>query len=99
MLASKMWFLQDMMDPVLNVVIQSSVTRSHRNETNPIQTRNEQQILLFVLALTDVLLFPSSLVDIVKPVNDVEEGKHCWEDHPRPFVNRVYVSQVWDVDF
>lgn len=65
-----------------------------KNEINQIQTRNEQH-MLFVLALTDVL---SLLIDIVKPVNNVEERKDSWEDHPRPFVNRVYISQIWDGD-
>lgn len=38
------------------------------------------------------------LVDVVKPVDDVEEGEDGWEDDPRPFVNGVHVSQVGDVD-
>lgn len=42
-------------------------------------------------------IFPF-LIYIVKPVNNVEERKDSWEDHPRPFVDRVYISQVWDGD-
>lgn len=38
------------------------------------------------------------LVDVVKPVNNVEEGEESGEEHPRPLVDRVYISQVWDGD-
>lgn len=63
------------------------------------QTRYKQEMsnifcCFFLPSLKSFFL----LVDIVKPVNDVEEGKDGWEDHPRPFVNRVYISQVWDVN-
>lgn len=85
-----------MMDPVLNIVIQSSFMQSHENETHQIQTTNEQHILLIWSCLHCCPLF--LLINIVKPVNNVEEGEDSWEDHPRPFVNRVYISQVWDVD-
>lgn len=38
-----------------------------------------------------------SLMDVVKPVDHVEEGEDSGEDHPGPLVNRVHVRQVWDV--
>lgn len=37
---------------------------------------------------------PTFLMDIVKPVNYVEEGKHGGEDHSRPLVDGVDVRQV-----
>lgn len=37
-------------------------------------------------------------MDVVKPVNYVEEGKNGGEDHSRPLVNGVDIGQVWDVD-
>lgn len=37
------------------------------------------------------------LMDVVKPVDHVEEGEDSGEDHPGPLVNRVHVRQVWDV--
>ena len=44
-------------------------------------------------AFTGVLL-----VDIVEPIDNVEKGKNGGEDHSRPLVHRVYVSQVGDCD-
>lgn len=37
---------------------------------------------------------PTGLMDVVKPVNYVEEGKHGGEDHSRPLVDGVDVRQV-----
>lgn len=37
-------------------------------------------------------------VDVVEPVDDVEKGKDGGEDHPRPLIDQVHVSQVGDVD-
>lgn len=40
---------------------------------------------------------PQLLMDVVEPVDDVEEGEDGGEDHPGPLVDRVHVGQVWDV--
>lgn len=37
------------------------------------------------------------LMDIVEPVDHVEEGEDSGEDHPGPLVDRVHIGQVWDV--
>lgn len=41
----------------------------------------------------------SALVDVVKPVDYVEEGEGEGENNPRPSVDGVHVGQVWDFDF
>lgn len=40
---------------------------------------------------------PLGLMDVVEPVDNVEEGEDGGEDHPGPLVDRVHVGQVWDV--
>lgn len=70
-----------MMDPVLNIVIKSSVTRSQKMK----QTRYKQEMsnifcCLFLPSLMSLFFF--LLIDVVKPVNNVEKGKDSWEDHP-----------------
>lgn len=40
---------------------------------------------------------PLGLMDVVEPVDNVEEGEDGREDHPGPLVDRVHVGQVWDV--
>lgn len=37
------------------------------------------------------------LMDIVEPVDDVEEREDGGEDHPGPLIDWVHVGQVWDV--
>lgn len=63
-----------------------------QNETNRKQTKRRFSCFSFPRKC------PCS-VDVVKPVNNVEEGEHGGEDHPRPLIDRVYVSQVGDGDF
>lgn len=41
----------------------------------------------------------SALIDIIKPVDKVEEGEGAGEYYPRPSVDGVHVSEVWDFDF
>lgn len=45
------------------------------------------------------LAFRSFLMDVVEPVDHVEEGEDGGEDHPGPLVDGVDVRQVRDVDF
>lgn len=52
-----------------------------KEKENQIQTRDEQHISLFVLASL-MSCFVFLLIDIVKPVNNVEERKDSWKDHP-----------------
>lgn len=40
---------------------------------------------------------PLALMDIIEPVDDIEEGEDGGEDHPGPLIDRVHVRQVWDV--
>lgn len=39
-----------------------------------------------------------SLVHVVEPVDEVEEGEGGWEYNPRPAVNGIHVRQVGDLD-
>lgn len=39
------------------------------------------------------------LVHIIKPINDVEEGKNHWEENAGPPINGIHISQVGDGDF
>lgn len=41
----------------------------------------------------------SALVHIVKPIDDVEEGKNHWEEYAGPPVYGIHISQVGDGDF
>lgn len=41
----------------------------------------------------------SALIDVVKPVDDVEEGEAEGEYYPWPSVDGVHIRQVWDFDF
>lgn len=36
-------------------------------------------------------------MDVVEPVDHVEEGEDGGEDHPGPLIDRVHVGQVRDV--
>ncbi|KAG7225182.1 hypothetical protein INR49_014740 [Caranx melampygus] len=45
------------------------------------------------------LLTATTLVDIVKPVDQVEEGECDWEDDTGPFVYGVDICEVRDLDF
>jgi hypothetical protein len=40
-----------------------------------------------------------SLVHIIKPIDDVEEGKHHREENAGPPINGIHISQVGDGDF
>lgn len=40
---------------------------------------------------------PLGLMDVIEPVDDVEEGEDGREDHPGPLIDRVHVRQVWDI--
>lgn len=39
------------------------------------------------------------LVHIVKPIDDVEEGKNHWEEYAGPPIYGIHISQVGDGDF
>lgn len=40
---------------------------------------------------------PVGLMNVVEPVDHIEEGEDRREDHPGPLINRVHVRKVWDV--
>lgn len=44
-------------------------------------------------------LTATTLVDIVKPVDQVEEGECNWEDDAGPFVYGIDICEVGDLDF
>lgn len=44
-------------------------------------------------------LTTATLMDVVKPVDQVEEGKCDWEDNTGPLVYGVDVREVGDLDF
>lgn len=45
------------------------------------------------------MLTTATLVDIIKPVDQIEEGEGDGEDDPGPLVYGVDVCEVWDLDF
>ena len=81
------------------------VTQMKPNPTNTkTQTNRNEKMhatrLLFRPPLSKSSLSPppAPSVDIVQPIDDVEEGEDCGEDYPRPLVDGVDVGQVGDVD-
>lgn len=40
---------------------------------------------------------PPALMNVVEPVDHVEEGEDGGEDHPGPLIDGVHIGQVWDV--
>lgn len=45
------------------------------------------------------MLTAAALVDIIKPVDQIEEGEGDWEDDPGPLVYGIDICEIRDLDF